>query len=115
MVMMCMAMQALPNNVHDIIESELLTSSSEGALIEAAARWWVKEQERGRTPGVVPARSCERWPVLSAWRWLINVPDREHAIGQVTERSGPGTQLEGPSDLAHRAIMPKDLARALVG
>ena len=65
--------------------------------------------------GTVPALTASRWPILTAWRWLVVMPSREADLSVDTGgHSAAGVALERECDLGHRGVMPKALGRAIV-
>ena len=62
-----------------VVEAELLRSATCDAHMQAALAW--RDQESGNGKGdfcpAIDPEPLHRWPVLSAWRWLIPMSSRE--------------------------------------
>ena len=90
-----------------------IASEIQEAHLQAAARWRVS-----LPPGNIPADPCpesvRRWPILTAWRWLVPIPQRESSLFQdVNGSSATACSRETGSDLAYRGIFPKALGAAI--
>jgi hypothetical protein len=115
-VMSCSAMCPLVLSWLDAVELELSRHRSRGELIEEADRWRIAESFDGR--GVffpaLPASSCNRWPILWAWRWLLPMASREVIYGADTDgKSEAGVRQEYAMDLGYRGLMPLRLGTFL--
>jgi len=117
-VMRCWEMRSLADFVRDKVEAELLFDNSRVRLLDAAAAYRDSLDEQGR-PHPLPAvdpRAVSRWPVLSAWRWLVPLPGREELLSGLSEHGGaPAAAVEQEYDLAYRGVMPRALGLALAG
>ena len=105
----CPALSPLVNCLRDDIEAELAAGIGQEAHLQAAARWRVS-----LPPGHVPADPCpesvRRWPILTAWRWLVPIPQRESSLFQdVNGSSATACSRETGSDLAYRGISQRPL------
>ena len=61
-------------------------------------------------PHLLPNSRCNhKWPILSAWRWLVHIPEKELLINVLrTPESIDTPDVEGPVDLAYRVFcMPR--------
>ena len=80
-IMGCPALSPLVNCLRDDIEAELAAGIGQEAHLRAAARW-----RASLPPGNIPADPCpeslRRWPILTAWRWLVPIPQRESSLFQ---------------------------------
>ena len=81
-VMTCSAMQAVQEHVRDVVEAELRLDGAGPRLMEAAAAFWTSANGSAVQAGVVPPLFAARWPILSAWRWLVPIPAREEQLGE---------------------------------
>ena len=82
-----------------------------------AAAWRSALQESGhdRYLGEAGRETQERWPILTAWRWLVIMADRESQLTAADDgHSAPTVLAEGQMDLGYRSAVPKALGRALV-
>ena len=87
----------------DDIEAELQSLASADALRQAAQAW--QHQARADAlPVQCAAQDTLRWPILSAWRWLVVLPGREPLLSVDVDGSsvtGIGrTQRSSPSTTA---------------
>ena len=106
-IMSCSAMQPLVEALRDDMEAELSRVATRARLVEAAAA--ARLSSHG---GTYP--TSQRWPVLSAWRWLVPSSSEIEVFGaEVNGSSRETTRLEHGHDLAYRGIMPQELGRAL--
>ena len=100
----------------DAMEGELSSLLSLNEWLVLATSWWSDEQEAGRGyhKSSLDAASTNRWPILSAWRWCVSMPDREALYAEEPQgHSSHGVSLEGACDLAYRGIVPRALGKAL--
>ena len=109
-VMSCAAMAPLVNQLRDSLERVLSSRHDPEALLRAAGAW------RSTLPQVAlpSTEAANRWPLLSAWRWLVPLPARESILSlDVQGSSSASTQLETGSELAYRGVLPRHLGAAL--
>ena len=112
-VMACAAMAPLVDLLRDALEADLSQHVATDALLQAAADWR-GSLPRDRVPSPPPLASQNRWPLLSAWRWLVPIPDRESLLSvDVNGSSAVSTSRETGSDLAYRGVLPLQLGVAL--
>ena len=65
--------------------------------------------------GSVAPEVQARWPLLSAWRWLVPTLGREVILSADTGgHSAAAVCAEGECDLAHRGVLPAALGRAIL-
>ena len=111
-VMACGALAPLVDMLRDDIEAELQQVRPFDILV-AAAQKWRTHVEPSLLPAASPAVSA-RWPVLSAWRWLVPLPSREPLLSvDVQDSSAIPTARERGWDLAYRGVLPKSLGATL--
>ena len=60
----------------------------------------------------LPPSSSRRWPILSAWKWIVRNPLRENAFRSPLDGHSASIQ-EGAFDLAYRAVLPAALGYAI--
>ena len=107
-VMACAAMTPAVDLLRDDMEAELAGLDSTPTLLAAAQVW--RHRLLARRPALV-LRPCteadsQRWPILSAWRWLIALPGREHTLSvDVAGSSAVPTSRECGSDVAYRGVL----------
>ena len=112
-IMSCKALAPAADMLRDDIEAELQSLASADALRQAAQAW--QHQARADAlPVQCAAQDTLRWPILSAWRWLVVLPGREPLLSvDVDGSSVTSTGRERGSDLAYRAVLPIKLGNAL--
>lgn len=112
-IMSCKALAPAADMLRDDIEAELQTLATADSLHQAAQAW--QHQARADAlPIQCAAQDALRWPILSAWRWLVVLPGREPLLSvDVDGSSVTGTGRERGSDLAYRAVLPIKLGNAL--
>ncbi|OLQ04671.1 hypothetical protein AK812_SmicGene12242 [Symbiodinium microadriaticum] len=94
-IMGCPALSPLVNCLRDDIEAELAAGI-------------------GNIPADPCPESLRRWPILTAWRWLVPIPQREASLFQdVNGSSATACSRETGSDLAYRGIFPKAMGAAI--
>ena len=101
-VMACEALSPLVDMLRDDLEVELQQVRPLDTLV-AAAQQWRARVEPSLVPPVSPA-AATRWPVLSAWRWLIPLPNREPLLS---------TDVQGTSAIPTAHERGWDLAKSL--
>ena len=115
-IMVCSAMRPLVLNFLDAVELELTRARAVDDLLAAARCWQAAEAENGKAEffGDVPPATAGRWPILTAWRWLVPMPTREQLYGaEPRGRSEEGVRMEYAMDMGYRALMPRQLGKAL--
>jgi hypothetical protein len=108
-VMGCSAMRPLVLSWLDAVELELSRHRSREDLVTEGERWRAAECFDGRHAFFpsLPASSCDRWPILAAWHWLLPMASREAIYNaDVNESSEAGVRQEYAMDLGYRGIMP---------
>ena len=111
-VMACEALSPLVDMLRDDLEVELQQVRPLDTLV-AAAQQWRARVEHSLIPPVGPAAAA-RWPVLSAWRWLIPLPHRESLLStDVQGSSAIPTARERGWDLGYKGVLPKSLGATL--
>ena len=112
-IMSCKALAPVADMLRDDIEAELQTLATADSLHQAAQAW--QHQARADAlPIQCAAQDALRWPILSAWRWLVFLPGREPLLSvDVDGRCVTGAGRERGSDLAYRAVLPIKLGNAL--
>ena len=58
-------------------------------------------------------RSEARWPILSAWHWLVRIPAKEAVFNALRSSRADTFDFESPTDLAYRCVMPAPLGYAV--
>ena len=71
-IMSCDHMSPLVDALRDAVEAALTDLKPSDFLIAAASEW--RSQNANLLPGAPSPRHSSRWPVLSAWRWLVAFP-----------------------------------------
>ena len=80
-------------------------------LVDAAKKHFV---DTSSVPPESPSESCvARWPILSAWHWLVRIPAKETALNEALSSGADISDLESPLDLAYRAVLPASLGYAI--
>ena len=115
-VMACPAMAPLVDILRDDVEAELQAIQPLPAL-QAAAHTW-RQRLHSTAPTSLPPPCSDgaavRWPVLSAWRWLVPLPGWEANLStDVAGSSRVATNRERGSDLAYRGVIPRFLGVSL--
>ena len=115
-IMGCSSVAEAQFATRDVVEAELARWAGATELTHKAEDWLARVVEQsGQVVGTVPVEAVIRWPLLSAWRWLVPIPEVEERIGRDIEHSVTGCRLEGAADLAYRAVMPHELGAAICG
>ena len=114
--MACPAMAPLVDILRDDVEAELQAIQPLPAL-QAAAHTW-RQRLHSTAPTSLPPPCSDgaavRWPVLSAWRWLVPLPGWEANLStDVAGSSRVATNRERGSDLAYRGVIPRFLGVSL--
>lgn len=115
-VMSCLVMRPLVDMWRDALEAELGALVASSVLLERAAWWRNKLEQQGQSAGLgrVLLTDARRWPVLSAWRFAVSLPEREAFLSRdVNESSVAAVSSEMSFDMSYRAVMPMELGKAL--
>ena len=92
------------------MERELFSLQCTQTLIEAANAHVASLSTLSSHPA--PELCVSKWPILSAWRWLVRIPAREVAL-----RSPPPGSIvpepESAMDLAYRCVLPSSVGYAI--
>ena len=111
-IMSCSVMKPLVDLLRDVLEQ----LNAHGLMLRLAHVWHSDVQARGLGTiiGSVAPEVQARWPLLSAWRWLVPTLDREVILSADTGgHSAAAVCAEGECDLAHR-VLPAALGRAIL-
>ena len=61
-----------------------------------------------------PSEQCvSRWPILSAWRWLVRIPTKEAALCVLPSPDPDAPEPETAMDLAYRCVLPSPIGYAI--
>ncbi|CAE7837193.1 unnamed protein product [Symbiodinium sp. CCMP2592] len=105
-VMSCPAMRPMVHHFLDDVEAELVRFGSAAQhSLEAARR--LPASPKSPTP-----EDATRWPILTAWRWLV--PMRTEIADFAADAAGSSavpTRMESGTDLAYRGVLPAALGR----
>ena len=110
-------MKPLVDLLRDVLEQRLDQLNAHGLMLRLAHVWHRDVQARGLGTiiGSVAPEVQARWPLLSAWRWLVPTLDREVILSADTGgHSAAAVCAEGECDLAHRGVLPAALGRAIL-
>eukprot|EP00439_Symbiodinium_sp_Y106_P055377 s232_g7.t1 len=111
-LMSCVHMSPLVDALRDSVEAALTELQSPDFLIAAACAW--RSRTEYLVPGVPSPRDVSRWPVLSAWRWLVSFPEREAYLSEEPRGSSRDCSHRAKGhDLAYRGVLPLALGKAL--
>ena len=105
--MQCPETEENAENICDAVESEQQSLDCTQLLLDAANKYFA-----GVPPPLhlMPNSRCNhKWPILSAWRWLVRIPEKALLINVLrTPESTDTPDVEGPMDLAYRVFcMPR--------
>jgi hypothetical protein len=109
-------MRPLVSSWLDEVELELSRHVDRSALLAEAELWIADEREKGCEAFFAPvsASASDRWPILSAWHWLVSMPERELIYDADTNgHSAEGVRQEYSMDLGYRALLPRRLGKLL--
>ena len=110
--MSCEHMRPLVDALRDSVETALTASQPSDSLIAAAAGW--RSRSANLLPGVPSLEDAARWPVLSAWRWMVAIPEREAFLTEEPRGSSRDSSRRAKGhDLAYRGVIPLALGKAL--
>ncbi|CAE7257788.1 unnamed protein product, partial [Symbiodinium necroappetens] len=110
--MSCEHMRPLVDALRDSVETALTASQPSDSLIAAAAGW--RSRSANLLPGVPSPEDAARWPVLSAWRWMVAIPEREAFLTEEPRGSSRDSSRRAKGhDLAYRGVIPLALGKAL--
>ena len=109
-VMECLETVFHSNEICDAVEAILASLGSPTELIDAASEYYAKSP----SPFLFdfPRSSSTRWPILSAWKWIVRNPLREDVLRTALDGHSAPIQ-EGAFDLAYRAVLPAALGYAI--
>ena len=110
-VMECLETKDYAEEICDAVERELASLQCTQALIDAANKY---------AAGIsiplsyLPSEQCvSRWPILSAWRWLVRIPAKEAALCVLPSPDPDAPELETAMDLAYRCVLPSPIGYAI--
>ena len=108
----CPEMQWHADRVRDAIEAALARHVEPAEHRAAASRW---RRDAGVPASHRPLPAAEaRWPVLSAWRWLVGAPAREAELADEYSESGAaGATAEHAWETGYRGLIPAELGQFL--
>ena len=110
-VMECPETAPYAAEICDAVENELESLGCTQDLIDAAKMHFVSTNS---TPPDPPSElSMLKWPILSAWHWLVRILAKEVAINAAISSGASMSVLEGPFDLAYRCVLPAPLGYAI--
>ena len=113
-VMVCPSMRPLVDMLRDCLEQEFARLVPASVLLERAGTWRTTLESQGRPLGRSDPVDARRWPILTAWRFLVPMPDREPVLSaDVNGSSKAAVAAETASDLGYRAILPFALGQAV--
>ena len=109
-VMECLETVTYTDEICDSVEAILSNFGPSSDLIDAATQYYDKLS----SPFFFdpPASSIMRWPILSAWRWIVRNPAREDVLRTAPDGQ-PDPIQESAFDLAYRAVIPAALGYAI--
>ena len=110
-VMECPETKDYAEEICDAVERELSSLQCTQTLIDAANKYVASIS----TPlSHLPSEQCvSKWPILSAWRWLVRIPAKEAALSSPL----PGSDAPEPEtamDLAYRCVLPSSIGYAIL-
>ena len=110
-VMECFETKDYAEEICDAVERELASLQCTQALIDAANKYGAGIS----IPlSYLPSEQCvSRWPILSAWRWLVRIPAKEAALCVLPSPDPDAPELETAMDLAYRCVLPSPIGYAI--
>ena len=108
--MECPETELYANDICDAVEGVLVSLGCSVLLLDAA-----KKHFDTTKPAFVyaPSAVCStRWPILSAWRWLVRIPAREDVLRTAPVGQSDPVQ-ETAFDLAYRSVLPAAIGYAI--
>ena len=105
-IMACAEVSHLVDQVRDVVENEVARLAPTAELLRAAAAQAQGSASAGQLGPMVDAVRPEhatRWPVLTAWQWLVPVPSKERRIAAASLHSSQGTASMGAQAMWHIA------------
>ena len=103
-------MGPLVDALRDSVEAALSELQPPALLIAAATAW--RARNANLVPGVPSPSDVSRWPVLSAWRWLVAFPEREAYLSEEPRGSSRDCSHRAKGhDLAYRGVLPLALGK----
>ena len=110
-VMECPETAIYAVEICDAVENELANLGHTQELIDASKKHFL---DTSSSPPHSPSEQCVvRWPILSAWHWLVRIPAKESEINAVRSSGADTSEMESPLDLAYRCILPAPLGYAI--
>ena len=99
-------------DICDAVEAELGNQECTQQLVEAANKHFAGDAfPLHLQPS---SHSAARWPILCAWRWRVRIPANEAVLNALRASDHSDTSdVEGPTDLAYRCVMPAALGYAI--
>ena len=65
-------------------------------------------------PSYLPSDQCaSRWPILSAWHWLVRIPAKEAVLNALPVSDSDTSEPESPMDLAYRCVLLSPIGYAI--
>ena len=110
--MACTETQPYTSEICDVVEPDFARLNPKQHLIDAANKY-LAASPPSRHPHHSGPSAVGR-PILCAWRWLVRDADKE-TVYYISLSPGrkKARELEGPTDLAYRGVMPAALGRAV--
>ena len=99
----------------DIVEAEIAHGGRTEHIRAAGAEWLGSDTMADDPREPLEGSVAQRWPSLSAWRWLVSSPAREARLCSELDSSALASAREGLADLAYRGVLPRELGLALDG
>ena len=102
-VMKCFETNEYAKDICDAVEVELSSLGCTQVLIDAA-----KKHFHGAIipPSYLPSEQCaSRWPILSAWHWLVRIPAKEAVLNALPVSDSDTSEPESPMELAYRCVV----------
>ena len=109
--MECIETVIYTDEICDSVEAILSGFGPSSELINAATQYY----DNLSSPFFffdLPASSIMRWPIPSAWKWIVRNPSREDVLRTAPDGQSDPIQ-EGAFDLAYRAVLPAALGYAI--
>ena len=108
--MECPETKIYAEEICDAVERELSSIQCTQTLIDAANTYVTSISS---PLSHLPSELCvSKWPILSAWWWLVRIPAKEAALSSPL----PGSDAPEPEtamDLAYRCVLPSSIGYAI--